>query len=75
VAAPLADKVTDEPMQMLWLLPALTVGSGFTVMVTCAVSLQPLPLVPTTVYVVVPVGFAVGLAQLVQDNPVAGDHT
>ena len=36
--------------------------------------LQPLAATPVTVYVVVVVGFAVGLAQLVQDNPVAGDH-
>ncbi len=62
------------PAQIATLLPALTVGFGFTVIVTVAVLVQPVLLVPVTVYVVVAVGLATGLAQVVQDNPVAGDQ-
>ncbi len=43
--------------------------------VTDAVFLQPLASVPVTVYVVVTVTLVTGLVQLVQDKPVAGDHT
>jgi hypothetical protein len=50
----------------------LTTGSGFTVTVNVVVPVQPTPEVPVTVYVVVAVGFAVGLAQFVHDRPVAG---
>jgi hypothetical protein len=49
-------------------------GKGFTVTVTVAVFVHPLTPVPVTVYVVVTVGLAVGLAQVVQLSPVAGDH-
>jgi hypothetical protein len=51
----------------------LTVGVGFTVIFTVLLSVHP-PLTPTTVYVVVDAGDAVGLGQLVQLNPVAGFH-
>lgn len=59
---------------MVLLAPALTVGCGLTNTVTTPVSEQPLLSMPVTVYIVVTVGEAVGLGQLVQDNPVAGDH-
>lgn len=51
---------------------AVMVGSGFTVTVTEAVLVHPLPSVPVTVYVVVIAGLAVTLAPVVADNPVAG---
>ena len=50
-------------------------GFGLTVIVTVAVFVQPFTAVPVTVYVVVTVGDAVGFAQVVQLNPVAGAHT
>ena len=50
----------------------VTVGKGFTVTVTVAVPVHPAAEVPVTVYVVVTVGDAVGLAQVVQLNPVDG---
>ena len=59
---------------MLTLEPALTVGSAFTEIVTVAVLLQPNELVPVAVYIVVDVGFAVGLVHVTQDMPVEGDH-
>lgn len=49
-------------------------GNGFTLTVTVAVSIQPLPSVPITVYIVVVAGPAIGEGQLVQLKPVAGDH-
>lgn len=49
----------------------VTVGVGFTVMVTEAVELH-VPEVPVIVYVVVTVGLAVTLAPVVVLNPVAG---
>ena len=69
----MAFSVVDEPVQILIAEPALTVR-GFTVTVTLAVSEHPLPFVPVTVYVVVTVGFATGLAQVMQDNPADGDQ-
>jgi hypothetical protein len=74
VAAPEAFKVVDEPLQIATLEPPLTTGNGFTVIVTVAVFTQPLEFVPVTVYVVVAVGLAVGLAQFVQVRPLPGDH-
>jgi hypothetical protein len=50
----------------------VTVGTGFTVTVTVAVLVQPFNAVPVTVYVVVAVGEATGLAQVVQLSPVEG---
>ena len=49
VVAPEPLKVTAVPEQTVWLLPALTLGAAFTVMVACAVLLQPLVAVPVTV--------------------------
>jgi hypothetical protein len=47
-------------------------GLAFTVIVTVAVLVHPFPAVPVTVYVVVVVGFAVTVAPVVEDKPVAG---
>ena len=56
--------------------PALTAGADvFTVAVTDAVAVHPFDvLVFVTVYVVVEVGFAVGLLTVDELNPVAGDQ-
>ena len=72
VLAPVAFNAADDPAHITLLAPPLTVGLGLTVTVTLAVPAQ--PLVPVTLKVVVTVGLAVGLAQLVHDKPVAGDH-
>ena len=48
-------------------------GIGFTVTETVVVLVHP-PLVPTTVYVVVVVGLAVGLDAVVELSPVLGDQ-
>jgi hypothetical protein len=52
------------------------VADGFGLTVTCVVCVptHPLAVVPVTVYVVVTVGFAVTVAPLTEDNPVAGDQ-
>jgi hypothetical protein len=63
------------PVQIVVFGLADTVGLLLTVTVTEAVLTQPAALVPVSVYVVVIVGLATGLVQVVQDNPVAGDHT
>jgi hypothetical protein len=75
VLPPVAFNVTELPAHMDVLLPALIVGSGFTVTVTVAVLEQPPVAVPVTVYVVVAVGEATGLAMFVAERPVDGDHT
>jgi hypothetical protein len=54
--------------------PEMEVGVGLTVTVTVALFVHPFEPVPTTVYVVVIVGEAVGDAQVVHDNPIEGDH-
>ena len=59
VFAPEPIKVTGVPTHTLWLEPALTVGKGLTVTVTCAVFEHPLALVPVTVYVCVAKGVKV----------------
>ena len=61
-----------EPRQIATSFPAFTLGNGFTVIVTVDVLTQPLVSVPVTVYVVVVARLALGLAQLVQLNPVDG---
>jgi hypothetical protein len=70
--APVAASKVDVPLQTKTLAPALTFGFGFTNTTMVSVPVQPLLLVPVTIYVVVVTGLAVGLAQLVQDNPVDG---
>ena len=50
------------------------VGVVFTLTITVAVFVQPLLLVPATVYIVVAVGLAVTLAPTVAERLVAGDH-
>lgn len=52
---------------------AVTAGSGVTVTVTVAVAVQPFA-VPVMVYGVVAAGLAIGLLQVVQERPVAGDQ-
>lgn len=69
--APLAVILVLVPKQIVVAGETVKVGVGFTVIVTCVVSEQ-LPLVPTTVYVVVIVGFAKVLEQFVQLSPVPG---
>jgi len=58
----------------LLLLALLSDGAGLTETITVAVLLQPAPLNPVTVYVVVEPGFAVTVAPVVADKPVEGDH-
>ena len=64
------------PAEDVRVLPACvmvgTGGSGFTVTTTTSVAVQPGPLVTVTVYEVVMVGDAIGLAHVVQLRPVAG---
>ena len=70
--APLAVSEVLVPLQIVVVVGAtVTVGSGLTVTVTVVVPVHPL-VVPETVYVVVVVGFAVTVAPVVDDNPVAG---
>ena len=71
VAFPDAVRLTLCPWQIEVLGLTLTIGSGFTVTVTCAV--HP-PGVPVTVYVVVVAGDAVTDEPVVALNPVAGLH-
>ena len=52
----------------------LTIGTEVIVTITVAVSEQVAELLPTTVYVVVTVGFAVTVEPVVALNPVDGDH-
>ena len=52
---------------------AVTTSVAATVITTVCELVQP-RLVPVTVYVVVPAGVEVGLGQLVQLKPAAGDH-
>jgi hypothetical protein len=71
--APLAVRPTLLPEQMVAGEGLMViVGRGRTVTVTVAVPVQPAALVPVTVYVVVTVGDAVGLGQVVQLKPVEG---
>ena len=61
------------PEQMVAVPVALTGGNGFTVIVTVEVAEQPV-VVPVTVYVVVAVGLADGVALVVLLRFVAGDQ-
>jgi len=77
VLAPLAIIPMLSPGQMAADIPVnamLTVGVGLTISLYVAESLHP-PLEPTTLYVVVSAGLAVGLGQVKQLKPVVGDHT
>ena len=63
----------DDPEQIVALDPAAATGNGFTVTVTEFDLAHPVAVtVSVTVYVVVEVGFAVGLETVVLDNPVEG---
>jgi len=63
----------DDPEQIVALEPAAAIGNGFTVTVTEFDLEHPVAVtVSVTVYVVVEVGFAVGLETVVLDNPVEG---
>ena len=72
---PFAVRVEEPPGQ----IPAgdavtETTGKGFTFTVADIMVVQPETEIPVREYIVVTVGLAIGLAQLVQLNPVAGDH-
>jgi hypothetical protein len=71
---PLAFNCVFPPLQMETGFPAFAVSEDCTVTVTWAVSVQPFAPVTVTVYVVVAVGDAVGLAPVVALKPVAGFH-
>jgi hypothetical protein len=73
VDAPVAVKTALDPTQMVAGGQVIN-GNGFTVTVAVVVLLQPAALVPVMVYVVVEPGFAVTLAPVVADKPVAGDQ-
>jgi len=63
----------DEPEQIVAFDPAAATGNGLTVTVTEFDLVQPVAVtVSVTVYVVVEVGFAVGLDTVVELNPVDG---
>lgn len=75
VVPPLATSVTESPVH----IPAeggvtVTVGVGVTVTVTLSLAIQPPPLVPTTVYVIVLPGPALTTAPVVVFKPVDGLH-
>ena len=66
----------DDPEQIVALEPAAATGNGLTVTVMLLDLEQPVAvMVSVTVYVVVEVGFAVGLDTVVELNPVDGVHT
>ena len=63
----------DDPLQIVLFVPAAATGNGFTVTVMLLDLEQPVAvIVSVTVYVVVEVGFAVGLETVVELNPVDG---
>lgn len=64
----------ELPEHIVTFEPALAVGLEFTVIVIDDVPVQPLLSVTVSVYVVVEVGLAVGLATVVELSPVEGDH-
>jgi hypothetical protein len=68
VDAPVAVNVVDAPGQIVAEF-TVTVGKGLTVTTEVIEEVQ-VPVVPTMVYVVVTVGFAVTLAPVVALNPV-----
>ena len=63
----------DDPEQIVAFDPAAATGKGFTITVILLDLEQPVAvMVSVTVYVVVDVGFAVGLDTVVELNPVEG---
>lgn len=72
--APLAVMLVDEPRHKLVDPPNVIVGLGLTVIARIAVFLQPLALVPVTVYVTLTVGEQVIGVPVVAVNPVDGVH-
>jgi hypothetical protein len=74
VAAPLACKFTDPPIQYDG-FDGVTVMTGFEFTVTITVAMPEQPAVtPVTVYTVVVAGLATGLAMFGLLKPVVGDH-
>lgn len=72
---PLAVMVVDAPAHSVALPTAVAIaGNAFTVIVRVTVFIQPLALVPATVYTVVTVGEAITVAPVVTFNPAAGDQ-
>jgi hypothetical protein len=73
---PIVPMVAEVVMQFKFLsAPALTVGNEvFTVTTTASVAVQPLALVTVTVYVLVKAGEAIGMAIMIELNPVEGLH-
>jgi hypothetical protein len=65
---------TEVPMQMAVLGDTSRAGFEMTATVTVAVCIQPLAVVPVTVYVVVVAGEASTVAPVVASSPVAGDQ-
>jgi hypothetical protein len=76
LVAPLAVIVTLAPGHNVLPPPKLieTVGEELTVMVIDAVLIHPAAVFPVTVYVSVPVGFAVTLVPVLELNPMVGVH-
>ncbi len=73
MSAPVPVRVPGVPLQIA-ISAAETVSAATLITLTVSVLRQPLASVPVTVYIVVTVGLATGLAQAVQDNPVPGDQ-
>ena len=73
--APEAVSNVLPPLQIALLPVTNTVGTVFTATVTVAVFVQPLLPVPVTVYVVLAVGEAIGLAHAVQESVAPGLQT
>ena len=74
-APPLAVNVVEVP-EHIGVAVALTpnVGDGITLITILSILLQPAPLEPVTVYVVVTFGNALTLAPVFALKPVEGDH-
>ena len=65
-------RVALKPIHMVVAGPPCITGSGLIVTVTVPVLVQPLALVPVTVYIVVDTGLATVLVHVVHDNPAPG---
>jgi hypothetical protein len=74
VTPPEALSSVPEPRHIVVGALARIAGKGLTVTLTVSVFMQPLAPIPVRVYTVVVAGLAVGLAHVVQESPVAGDH-